>query len=208
MIRLFDMPGNSNSRKIHAVARECDVTLEIVPVDLMKGEGRSPEFLAINPNGKIPAMTDGALKLFESNAILCYVAAKHKSPLLPSDPEGRAKVDQWLFWQTAHLGAATGKIAWERIYKTVLNAGTPDEARVQEGLADLDRFLGVLDGVLAKSSYVCGAAMTVADYALCGTLCKKQRDRLNIAAEVGKFANVMRWVDAIESRPAWQHADH
>ena len=62
MIKLYDNPTNGNSRKIHAVARECDVKLEIVPVDLMKGDGKTPEFLAINPNGKVPAMVDGSLK--------------------------------------------------------------------------------------------------------------------------------------------------
>lgn len=207
MIKLYDMPGNTNSRKIHAVARECDIKLEVLPVDLSKGEGRSPEFLAINPNGKIPAMVDGPLKLFESNAIMCYVAAKHQSPLLPMDARGRAEVDQWLFWQTAHLGAATGKIAWERFYKGRMNLGPPDQARIQEGLADLDRFLGVLDGVLAKNTFVGGAKMTVADYAVCATLAKTVRERFQIDQDVMKHTNVKRWLGMIEARPAWGHAE-
>lgn len=206
MIKLYDMPGNTNSHKIHAIARECDATVEIVPVDLSKGEGRSPEFLAINPNGKIPAMVDDGMKLFESNAILCYIAAKHGSPLLPTDAQGRAQVDQWLFWQTAHLSASTGKIAWERVYKERLGLGTPDQARIQEGLADLERFLGVLDGVLAKNTYVCGTKLTVADYAICATLAKTPRERLQIEAEVLKHAHVKRWLGQVETRPAWTHA--
>jgi glutathione S-transferase len=207
VIKLYDMPANNNSRKIRAVARECDARLEVVPTDLRKGEGQTPEFKAINPNGKIPAMTDGDVKLFESNAIMCYVAAKHKSPLLPTDPKGRGQVDQWLFWQTAHLSDAVGTIAWERVYKTMLNMGTPNEERIKDGLASLDRFLGVLDGVLAKSTYVCGSDMTVADYAICGTIAKRQQDRLSIGAEVTKFANVKRWLDLVEARPAWSHGE-
>lgn len=205
MIKLYDMPGNANSRKLHAIARECDVMLETIPVTLAKGEGKTPEFLAINPNGKIPAMVDGSLKVFESNAILCYIAAKHKSPLLPIDARGRAEVDQWLFWQTAHLSQATGKVAVERVYKGMLNLGAPDQARIDEGLAELDRFLGVLDGVLAKNTYVCGPNMSVADYAVCGTLAKATRERLQIEADVMKHPNVKRWLGVIESRPAWAH---
>ena len=144
--------------------------------------------------------------LFRSNAILCYIAAKHNSPLLPKDAKGRGEVDQWLFWQTAHLAQATGKIAWERIYKGFMNLGAPDQARVEEGLGELARFLGVLDGVLAKSEYVCGKNVTVADYAICGTLSKATRDRLQIEPEVLKHANVKRWLGVVESRPAWQHA--
>jgi glutathione S-transferase len=206
MIKLYDNPTNGNSRKIHAVARECDATVEIVPVDLMKGEGQTPAFLAINPNGKVPAMVDGDVKLFESNAIMTYVAAKHRSPLLPTDAVGRAKVDQWLFWQTAHLGAAAGKIAMERIYKKFLNLGEPDQRLIDEGLTELNRFLKVLDGVLTKNAYVCGADLTVADYAVCGTIAKAARERLGIEAEVMKHPHVARWLEAVESRPAWQHA--
>ncbi|MGE0174206.1 MAG: glutathione S-transferase family protein [Oligoflexales bacterium] len=207
MIKLYDNPTNSNSRKIHAIARDCDVTLEIVPVDLMKGEGQKPDFLAINPNGKIPAMVDGKVKLFESNAILCYIAAKHNSPLLPQDAEGRAQVDQWLFWQSAHLSIATGKITWERVYKGLLNRGTPDQARIEEGLTDLNRFVGVLDGVLAQSKYICGSKLTVADYAICATLAKTPRERSQIAEDVLKYPNVKRWLSEVESLPAWMHAN-
>jgi glutathione S-transferase len=206
MIQLYDNPSNANSRKIHAIARECDIKLEIKPVNLMQGDGQKPEFLAINPNGKIPAMVDGNFKLFESNAIMCYIAAKHSSPLLPSDLQKRANVDQWLFWQTAHLGAAAGKIAWERVYKSLLNRGTPDETNIKESLTELNRYLAVLDAVLAKTSYVCGDQLTVADYAIAGTLAKEYRERLQIDADVLAYPHIKNWLETIEARPAWQHA--
>ena len=203
MIKLYDMPGNSNSRKIRAVARELDVHLEMVPVDLRKGEGSSPEFLAINPNGKIPALTDGELKLFESNAIMLYLASKHRGTrILPADPEKRAVVDQWLFWQTAHLGAALGKVTFERFYKVQLNLGTPDAGKIAEGLAEFDRYMNVLDAHLAGKDFVCGA-FTVADYALCGTL----QSRTRAEVDLSKWKNVTRWLGNVESRPAWVQAE-
>ncbi len=203
-MKLYDMPGNPNSRKIRAVAREVDMLLEIVPIDPFKGEHKTTEFLQINPNGKFPAFVDGDFKLFESNAILCYVAAKGgATKLLPTDAKGRAHVDQWLFWQANHLSQAFGKIMYERFYKEFLNLGiAPDQAKIVEGEAEVDRFCAVLDGVLKGSEYVCGD-LTVADFALAGTFSLRTRAQVDLS----KFKNIDRWLNVMESRPSWVHSE-
>lgn len=201
-MNLYDMPSNTNSWKIRAVAKELDVRLDIVPINPMKGEQKTEEFLKINPNGKIPALVDGDVKLFESNAILCYLASQYgPTPLLPTDPAGRAQVDQWLFWQSAHLSQAVGKIMFERFYKEMLNLGEPDQKRIEEGMVEVDRYCSVLDGVLARADYVCGK-MTVADYALAATFARRDAAQIDLS----KYAHVTRWLQAVESRPAWIHS--
>lgn len=203
-MKLYDMPGNLNSWKIRAVAKELDVRLDIIPINPRNGDNKTEEFLKINPNGKIPALVDGDVNLFESNAILCYLAAKRgDTKLLPVDAKGRAQVDQWLFWQTAHLSQAVGKILFERFYKEYLNLGAPDQAKIDEGQAEVERFCAVLDGVLKDSEYVCGD-LTVADFSLAGTLASRSRAQIDIA----KFKNIGRWLTAIESRPSWVHSEN
>ena len=106
-MKLYDAQVNVNSRKIFAVARELDLPIELMRLDMMAGEHKRPEFLKLNPNGKVPTLVDGSFAVWESNAIMLYLVQKHgKSKLLPTELKARAEVDQWLFWQTAHLQAA------------------------------------------------------------------------------------------------------
>jgi glutathione S-transferase len=201
-MKLYCLPQNANTRKIRAVANEVDLRLDLETIDLRSGQGQSPEFLKINPNGKIPALTDGDFKLFESNAIITYLAAKAgRKDLLPTEPQARAHVDQWLHWQNAHLSTAIGKIAMERYYKPLFNMGAADPVKVEEGLKDADRFLTVLDGWLATRDYVCNT-LTVADFSLAGTL----SIRRDISLDIGKYAHLNKWLTRIETRPAWVHA--
>lgn len=203
-MKLYDIPGNSGTRKIRAVANEVDAKLDVITVDLRGGEGQKPDYLKINPNGKIPALVDGDFKLFESNAIICYLVARtgKPNPLLPSDAPGRAHVDQWLHWQTAHLNTAMGKIMMERFYKKAFDMGEPDQARVQEGLTELDRFCKVLDGWLATRDYVCNT-ITVADFALANTFVRRN----DVQVDLAPYQNLTRWLARIETRPSWVHAE-
>jgi glutathione S-transferase len=202
-MQLYDAPSNTGTRRIRALANELDMRLEHVPVNIREGEGQRPEYLKINPNGKIPSLVDGDFKLFETNAILCYLAARSgkATTLLPTDPQARAHVDQWLHWQNAHLNQAVMKLAMERVYKKILNLGAPDPARIEEGLKELDRFCTILDGQLAARDYVCGT-LTVADFALAGTF----SNRATVEIDLSRYTNLSRWLERIESRPSWVHA--
>ena len=89
-----------NPQKACAVARYLDSPVEFVRVDLAKGEHKTPDYLAINPNGKVPALVDGDTKLWESNAIMCHLARKAKSDLWPTDPIKQIEVLKWLSWNS------------------------------------------------------------------------------------------------------------
>ncbi len=202
-MKLYDVPTNSNSRKIRAIAFELDLRLTVVPVDMMAGQHKSPDFLLKNPNGKVPTLDDDGFYLWESNAIAIYLCSKQgRTDLVPTEPRARAEVDRWLFWQTAHLNTAVGKISWEKIYKAKLNLGLPDQAAIEAGVAEFNRFCAVLDGQLANNEFVTGKTMTVADFALTGSF--GMRDTLNL--DLSAFPNIKTWLSKIESRPSWIQA--
>lgn len=201
-MKLHDWQNSYNSRKIRAAAFECDINIEPVAVDI-KSQSKTPDFLAMNPNGKVPVLTDGSFSLWESNAIMCYVASKDPSRrLLPTDPMQRARVDQWLFWQTAHLSPSIGKVSYERYWKAKMDLGTPDEAAVEAAMPEITRYLGVLETQLAKTQWVTGNDLTVADFACAVAFMM----RAEIKLELGAFPNLTKWLSNIENRPSWKNA--
>jgi glutathione S-transferase len=150
---------------VRAVAYEVGLTLEYVWVDLLRGESRTPAFLARNPNGRVPVLEDGDLVLWESVAIMRYLAAG--TALLPTARRAAADVDRWLAWQLAHLAPAMSKVGFERIIKPLRKLGPPDPAVVEAGIAELRALTAVVDGALAGRDYLAGP-LSIADFALAG----------------------------------------
>ena len=162
-MKLYDFPFSPNCRKVRAVAYELGIALEHEHVDLLTGGSRTPAFLARNPNGRVPVLEDGDLILWESTAIIRYLAAG--SPLAPAAPRAAAEVDRWIAWQLAHLAPAMSKVAFEKIVKRLTGRGAPDAARVAEGTSEFARLTEILDGALADREFVAGR-LTLADFAL------------------------------------------
>src|SRR5690349_17651180 len=165
-MKLYQFPFSPNCQKVVALAYEVGVPLEMTVIDLFKGRARTPELLAKNPNGKLPILEDGDFVLWESNAMLGYIAAKaDRTDLAPSAPRERADVERWLSWQSAHFGPAIRKVAFERIVKKLGGLGAPDEALVRQGIDEFAVVAKVLDQALGAKEYVCGR-LTIADFAL------------------------------------------
>jgi glutathione S-transferase len=165
-MKLYQYPLSPNCQKVLAVAREVGVPLETVTVNVFKGEAQTPDYTAKNPNGKVPLLEDGDLRLWESNAMLAYLAAKaDRTDLAPTAPRERADVDRWLFWQTAHFGPAVRKVALERVVKKLASLGPPDEALVKQGTEEFEVVAKVLERSLEGRDYLCGR-LTIADFAL------------------------------------------
>src|SRR5262245_26867649 len=103
-MKLYQFPLSPNCQKVVAVAHEVGVSLTAVNVELFKGQAKTPEMLARNPNGRVPILEDGDFVLWESNAMLGYVASKaDRADLAPTAPRERADVDRWLAWSIAHF---------------------------------------------------------------------------------------------------------
>jgi glutathione S-transferase len=166
-MKLYNFAFSPNSRKVRAVIYELGLDVELVTVDLIRGGNRAPEFLAINPNGKAPVLEDGDFVLWESNAIIAYLATKNRAKvdLCPAEPRERAEVDRWLDWQLAHLGPAIGKVGFERIVKKLQNLGEPDAKAIEVGVREFATFTTVLETSLGTREYV-AERLSVADFAL------------------------------------------
>jgi glutathione S-transferase len=113
-MRLYNANFSTNALRVRAVAYELEIELEIVDVDILKGDNRAEDFLRRNPNAKVPVLEDGDFLLWESRAICVYLASqKPEAGLAPTDPRTRSVIDQWASWQAIHLGPAMQKLSFE-----------------------------------------------------------------------------------------------
>ena len=200
-MKLYGFPPSPNTWKIRALAAHLRVPLEFQFVDLTKGESHMPAYLAINPTGRTPALVDGDFKLWESNAILVYVAGKIANPLWPNDPRGRADIARWLFWQVGHWsGEACAPLLFQRLIKQIFNLGPPDEAAVAKATASFNKEAGMLEGHLAKQKYLVGDSVSVADFSVAAPLFYAKQVELPLSAH----PHLRGWFERVSALPCWQ----
>lgn len=188
-----------NPRKVCALARHLSLPVEFVHVNLGKGEHKTPAFLAMNPNGKVPVLVDGATTLWESNAILCYLASKAGSDLWPTD-ERQFEVLRWLMWDATEFAPQAGTLYFEHVIKSRFGIGEPDPAEVQKATEGFLRFAAVLEAHLRGRPYLVGDALSVADFAVAITLPYAQQAQLPLDG----FPEIRRWHAHMNALPAWR----
>jgi GST-like protein len=200
MIDLYYAP-TPNTWKASIMLEECGLPYRLIPVDIMSGEQRKPEFLAINPNGRIPAIVDhegvdGPQPVFESGAILLYLAEKTGRLLAPRG-RARAEAFSWLMWQMGGLGPIAGQSHHFRRY-----APPGNEYAAERFVKETARLYGVLDGHLATHEWLAGDAYTIADIASWGWVWFHRMQ----GQDLRDFPSVARWFFTISARPAVQRA--
>ena len=189
-----------NGHKIHIMLEECKLSYRAHPVDIGKGDQFKPEFLAISPNNKIPAMTDSdgpdgkPISLMESGAMLIYLAGKTGKFLGKTDRE-RYNTLQWLMFQMGGVGPMLGQCHHFRNY-----AAEKIEYAINRYTNEAKRLYGVLDVQLGKTPYVAGKNYTIADIAIWPWL----RNWKGQGVDLDSLPNVKRWFTEIEARPAVQ----
>lgn len=194
-LKLYQSPFSSAAFKARAVLSELGLPCELVDVDARKAEHKTPAFLAMNPNGKIPVLEDDGFHLWESNAIICYLAAKKpEAGLLLTDPRGMAQMHQWLQWHATTLSPSTTEVMLETIYAKMMGR-QKDEQKYAAGLEKVRRDLGVLEKSLAGKEYLCGK-LTLADFALSSSLLL----RTPMGFDLEAFPNVKAWQGRMEAR--------
>jgi glutathione S-transferase len=187
--------GITQSRAFRTIwtALELGIDYEQVQIGFSDGAVKSESFLAINPNGRIPAIKDGDFVLWESLAINLYLAKKHGHGLYPASLEGEAKTWQWSFWAMSEVEQPLMIWAYNTI---VLPADQRDAAKAAEALKSLGTPLKVLEQSLAGRSYLLGNEFTVADLNLASIMFRALR--LDLSAS----PNIKRWLDRCYARPA------
>lgn len=189
-----------NSRKVCAVARYLKSPAELVRVDLAKGENKTPEFLAINPNGKLPALIDGTTRLWEGHAIMVHLAQKAGSDLWPHEPAKQVDVLRWLNWDTAHFSRHAGTLLFQNVIKTMFGMGPADPMAVEEANEFFKQFAAVLDGELKGRKWLLGDQLTVADFGVAAALPDAAAAKLPLQG----FGEIERWHNELMDIPAWQ----
>jgi glutathione S-transferase len=197
----FHFGKNSGNAARSALALfETGVQFAAHPLDLRKP--RSPEYLRLNPVGKVPTLIDGETTLWESNAINWYLAEKYQPALLPTTPEGRAAVLRWAFFQTSHVSPAATAVHRSINPAHVRYLGQHTDAREAEnGRKELARFLPVLESALAKADWLVGD-YSLADIAFAPHLGFLVQHGFDFPGT----PRVRAWLERIRARPAWQKA--
>ena len=184
-----------NPTKVALMLEETGLPYELVPVDTRKGEQHTPAFRAVNPNGKVPAIVDGDATVFDSSAILLYLAEK-TGKLLPTDtPAARGQLLSWMFFVGTGVGPYSGQAVHFQTY-------APEKLpyAVERYRFEADRHYRILDAQLAKGRYMLGDTYTIVDIIVWGWL------RL-VPMVLGEqawadYPNVKRLVDEVSARPA------
>jgi glutathione S-transferase len=203
-MRLYLFPPSSRALGVVALKNHLALDCELRPIDLGRGDQRTPEYVALNPNQKMPTLEDDGFVLWESNAILFYLASKRpERGLWPADARGQADVMRWLAWQSAHWDAEScGMVAFEKSSKAVLGLGAPDPAFIARGEANFARFAAVLDDHLKGRAWIAGERLTIADFSIGALVPTAQRMELPI----GGFREIGRWYESLMALPAWRDA--
>ncbi len=199
-MKLHTVAGSPNGRKVEAVIHHLGLNVEIEHHDLFNGELRTPEYVTINPNSMVPALVDGSFVLWESTAIMQYLADKAgDNSLFPRDARARADVTRWQCWGLAHFNKAFGTLAFEIVAKPRFNAGAPDQELVKQAQANLSRFAPVLDTHLAGRQYLVGQAVTLADY----SMIPFESYRPLVPFDWASYTNINAYFDRMRTMEAW-----
>lgn len=196
MITLYGSPKSSAGRCIWAL-EEAGVAYSLKEIDMRAKEHKSAEFLKINPNGKVPAMVDGDLTLFESMAINNYVAEAYKKDLLGNTAAEKGLVSQWSFWAISEL---QGPIIEVFIQKLFMPADKRDDKVIEHNMKVLPELFTVLNNSLLNKKYLVGNQFTLADINVASVAGIAHA----IGFDMSSYSNVNAWMGGISDRPAFQ----
>lgn len=197
-MKLHGFAFSPNSRRAELGLAEYGVDYTIETVDLQKGAQFSPEFRALNPNAKVPVLEDGDTVLFESNAILFYLAAKFPERKLEgTTPSDKAEVAKWMFFNTAHLGPSGAQL----FAHTVM---LPEDKRIaavaENARTELHRCLGVVDQTLSNREYLAGA-FSIADLCMAPNVHFVSK---TLRIDLEQHPAVKAWLGRVSERPSWK----
>jgi glutathione S-transferase len=202
-MQLYYHPISSNARRVLMAAGHLGIQLDLVEVNLMSEADRR-RLAEVNDNNKIPVLVDDGFVLWESCAIMQYLAdSKPGQTLYPHEPVARADVNRWMFWACQHFAPAISVISWENVWKKMVTGQDADVNELARGAADLGQAAGVLDRHMAHRTWLAGEAVSLADYAVAAPLMYKERARLPL----DEYPHLLAWFGRVQALPAWRNSE-
>lgn len=200
-MRLYYHPLSANSRRAVMTAMILGVPIELVLVDLTKGEQRQAPYLGKNPAGRIPVLDDDGFLLPESHAIMIYLAEKTPGQTIyPANVRTRAEVNRWMFWCSHHFMPAISVLNWENMVKPLIGLGQPDPIELKRGEKLVIEHGGVLDAHLAGRDWIVGGELTLADLSVAACLMTTVPAKLPVT----QFRNLQAWYERVQGLEVWR----
>jgi len=198
-MKLFSVQASNNCRRVLATAQQLGIELEVVEQPMT--ELKTPPYLAINPNGKVPTLVDGDLSLWESRAIMQYVASKKPSAFWPTDEKKRADIARWQFWEASHLSRGTGAYAFEKLFKKMFMKQDADPAALAQGEKDWHACAPILNGQLEGKKWLLGDELTLADFSVGACFSYAEASGL----PMNDYPHITAWLARLNELPAWKN---
>jgi len=200
-VKLYVLPPSPRAKKVLALAKHLKLDVETQLIDLGKGHQSSAAYLAMNPNAKMPVLDDDGFILWESNAILAYMASQcPESRMWPSEPKQQASVLRWLSWEAAHWDQeSVGAVVYEMLSKRVLRLGPPEQVFIERGKQNFDRFASVLDGSLSGRQWLANDELSIADFAIGVWVPVAEL----LGLPIRRFEGITAWYNRLMQLPAW-----
>ena len=195
MLTIYGFDFSSPANKVRFAANAMGLQYEYKRVNLFTGEQKSPEFLKLNPVGRVPAIDDNGFKVFESAAIIRYLAQKNNSPLYPQDLQKRTIVDQWIVFANLHVATALARVTFNRVMYKFLNT-EKDERSLNDGIKFLGQFLPTVEKQLKENKFLAGSEMTLADINLLAVLDPIELSSVDLSA----YPSIVNWRKNLRSQ--------
>ena len=199
-MKLYSIHNSNNCRRVNATIQHLGIDVEVVEMDM--GGLKKPEFLANNPNGKVPTLVDGDFKLWESRSMMQYVASKKPgNSLWPNDPKKQADIARWQFWESSHLSKGTGAYAFEKLFKKIFMKLDADPVALAAGEKEWHTFAPVLNAHLETHEWLVGDELTLADFSVGACFSYAEASGL----PWNDYTHIKAWWSRLGEVPAWKN---
>ncbi len=197
MFTLYTAPLSGNGRKVHMFLEEVGAQYQLSRLDLLKGEQKNPQYLKLNPNGKVPTLVDDRFVLWESNAILLYLAEKFpQAKLLPTGAQDRARVFQWLLFVQTTFRPPLSLLMRQTRFTL---ADRRDQKAIDQGWSEVRANMDILQSALSGRDYI-GGTLSVADIAVLPYVYLAQ----DLGTDLSAWPTVAAYYQRLSARPTWQ----
>ena len=203
-MKVYTHLASPNCVAVHALAGELGLELQREIVDLFEQANLNSGFLAIDPNGLVPTLEDDGYFLWETTAILQYLAATHgDSSWLPQDERARANVTRWQVWGVAHWQPVLQTFIFQNLFKRLRGLGDADPEIIAEAAPKLQKYAAILESSLCEREWLCGDQISVADLTIGAYLIYSDPARIPLVL----YPRLGAWWSRLRRRPAWVAAE-